>query len=97
MTTKRQMVETFAPGDAVTITNHYITRPDHPCYGTRVDVVEKVNAAAITFRQGGRVPWPPADRLEQPEPGRVVIVGHPQRADLHPGPFLDITKQDTPR
>lgn len=93
MTTKREMVETFAPGDRVTVTNHWITRPDHPCYGTRTDTVARVNAGAITFEQGGRVPWPPAARLEQPEPGRVVIIGHPQRADLHPGPFLDIRKE----
>lgn len=61
--TKTQIQSLFRPGQIVRVTNHYITRVDHPCYGTRVAMIKTVNNGSIHFAQSGRVAWPKADQL----------------------------------
>ena len=53
----------FAPGDVVTVTNHYITRADHPCYGTQQRIIAKVSSSHLHFTESGHVPWPKATQI----------------------------------
>jgi len=49
MTTRAAIIATVTPGARYEVTNHYITRPDHPCYGTTVRTIERTTRASVTF------------------------------------------------
>lgn len=61
--TKASIVARFQPGQRVRVTNHYITRPDHPCFGTHDRTVTRVNGSAVWFEPSGRVAWPKAAQM----------------------------------
>lgn len=64
-------------GDVYDVTNHYITRVDHPSYGTTRRTVVSVNSSGITFDIGGHSYWPRAADITQD--GDVIeIAGHPK-------------------
>lgn len=88
--TKTEKIAYFKPGDRVRVTNHYITSPDHPCYGTRTDTVQRVSQSGITFEKGGRTEWPRAEHLRI-ERGRMFLP-HPYRDPSEP--FLEVEKVD---
>jgi hypothetical protein len=82
------------PGVRVRITNHYITREDHPCFGTRDEEIVKANGSTFTLSnpRGARpspISWPRRDQLVANENGSVTILGGGirQAADE---PFLTI-------
>jgi len=79
---KNQIRRLFVPGMTVTVTNHYITRPDHPCFGTRVRTVAKVTASHLHFDETGSVPWPKAADLRLERDTTVRFYGHPKPGDL---------------
>jgi hypothetical protein len=53
----------FTPGQVVTVTNHYITHENHPCFGTKRRTIERVNGSSIYFTETGRVAWPKASQV----------------------------------
>ncbi len=64
--------ETFITGDKVVVTNHYITREDHPCFGTREAQVVFSNTGGLTLEPGGRTSWPKSANLKV-ETGRLEL------------------------
>jgi hypothetical protein len=81
--TRRELIDTFHAGSRWAVTNHYITREDHPCYGTREAVVVSVSTAGVTLEPGGYSSWPKASELR--------VDGDGIHWDSHPhasGPFL---------
>ena len=81
--------ETFDPGDKVTVTNYYITREDHPCFGTREAQVVRSNTGGLTLEPGGRTPWPKSANLKV-ETGRLELW---ERDGRDPGVlFLEIER-----
>lgn len=90
MSTKAIMRQ-FAVGQTVDVTNHYISRQDHPCFGTRRRTVTAVTGSSVLFDVGGRLRWK-ADRLraEQDDGGDVRVYGHPDADAL----FLTIAKAE---
>jgi len=78
--------EMFAAGEKVRVTNHYIQREDHPCFGTRETTIQKVSTSGLTL-DGGLVPWPKsADVIH--DTNTLILGGHPHPGDL----FLTIEK-----
>lgn len=71
----------FRPGQLVSVTNHYISRPDHPCYGTNDRTVLKATGSHLWFDTGGNVPWPKAANLRV-EDRTVTFHGFPNPGDL---------------
>lgn len=64
----------FRPGQTVLVTNHYITRPDHPCFGTTPRTIAKVTSSHLWFTSSGNVPWPKASQITHEE-GAVRFYG----------------------
>jgi hypothetical protein len=71
----------FVPGQRYAVTNHYIDREDHPCYGTREVTIERVTTGGVWIRSGDgdaeRIEWPKAGQIvhlpnRTPTPGRAV-------------------------
>jgi hypothetical protein len=62
--TLAQVKRRFTPGQQVAVTNHYITREDHPCFGTRQRTITRVTSSHLHFDIGGSVPWPPASQVK---------------------------------
>lgn len=58
------VIAAFAPGQTVRVTNHFIARPDHPCFGTQTRTIARVNSSAIWFTESGRVEWPRAGQMQ---------------------------------
>lgn len=54
----------FTPGQVVRVTNHFINRPDHPCYGTKDRVIARVTGSGLWFTESGRVAWPNAGQIQ---------------------------------
>ena len=54
----------FRVGQTVRVTNHYITRPDHPCYGTQERTIARVTSGGLWFTESGRVEWPKAAQID---------------------------------
>ncbi len=73
----------FKVGQVVTVTNHYITLPDHPCYGTHKRTIAKVTGSHLHFvvddprTTSGSVPWPKAADLRITWTGLVQFWGFP--------------------
>lgn len=83
--TKQQIVDLFQPGTVVEVTNHFITREDHPCFGTNERTIAKATGSHLWFTSNGNVPWPKAANLQadmQAEPGIVRFYGYPNSNDL---------------
>jgi hypothetical protein len=53
----------FTPGQIVSVTNHYITRTDHPCHGTNRRTIARVTSSHLHFDTNGSVEWPKAAQL----------------------------------
>lgn len=83
----RSAREMFKPGEKVRVTNHYIEREDHPCFGTREAVVVRSSTAGLTLAPGGHTPWPKARQIEHGST-TMTLYGHPTEDAL----FLTIEK-----
>ena len=77
-------------GSAVEVTNHYITREDHPCVGTNRRTVTTNNSASYGFDVGGKQRWPKASDVATAGPNCSRVYGHPHAGDL----FLTIKLLD---
>lgn len=87
--TLNQIRQQFYRGQIVTVTNHYITRADHPCFGTQRRTIAKVTSSHLHFTESGSVSWPKAAQVTC-ENGVVQLFGGglgQQPSDL----FLTIT------
>jgi hypothetical protein len=78
LTEAKQWVTVAPP---LEVTNHYITRPDHPCFGTRRRVVTKVTGSSF-YLDGGRIGWPKASQVAEGPNGELLLYGHPKAGDL---------------
>lgn len=67
MTSLASIKRTIHCGDVVEVTNHYIKKPDHPCYGTRRATVSKITTTAFHLDHGNgetsRIEWPKAAQV----------------------------------
>lgn len=85
--TAAEIKRTVHTGDVFDVTNHYITRENHPCYGTNRRTVLAVNGSSFTLSnergpQPSRVPWPKARGIELAPDGAILIYDHPKQGDL---------------
>ncbi len=70
-------------GTRWTVTNHYIQRTDHPCFGTRTLTVTKANGSAFYIPNpgdehdphAGRIEWPKASQVELGTHGEIRLYG----------------------
>lgn len=71
------------PGTTYDMTNHYITREDHPCYGTRRRTVDRITGSHL-YLVGERwgIPWPKGGQAAATDDGAVLFYGHPKPGDL---------------
>lgn len=83
--TKAEARRAFAEGGEWDVTNHYITREDHPCYGTVRRTMGEVNTASWGWVTDA--PYP--ERLafsrfafERSLSGAIRVYGHPDVGDL---------------
>jgi hypothetical protein len=81
----------FAPGQEWEVTNHYLTRVDHPYYGTTVRKVVRVSSNGVTLEapksteEPHLTRWPKAAHLTLTDDGAIDWRGHPSQPDA---PFL---------
>jgi hypothetical protein len=76
MSTLADVKRAVKAGQVYDVTNHYITREDHPCFGTRRATVTKVNGTSfyLSGSQWG-IPWPKAGQAEVAADGTVRLYG----------------------
>lgn len=77
----------MVPGAVVDITNHYIERPDHPCFGTTRRKITAANSSSWSYFEPAHnsdhsVKWPKASDVVPNEDGSFDIYGHPKAGDL---------------
>jgi hypothetical protein len=79
----------FAPGTRWAVTNHYISREDHPAYGTTERTVTRVTSGRtyMAYPNGAESPidWPKATQVSVEDDGTVTFRSHPKMPDQ---PFL---------
>ncbi len=73
--TAAEIKKEFVAGHEFSVTNHYITREDHPCFGTRQVSVERVTSSSVYLAPGGRVPWPRASQMIRDADGTIRFFG----------------------
>jgi hypothetical protein len=70
-------------GQAYYVTNHYITRTDHPCYGTRWACVLKTTSTGVYLSapegraesQWPAFKWPKASQVQADDDGTIRLYG----------------------
>lgn len=77
MSTLTAFKAAMRPGVTIEVTNHYITREDHPSFGTTRRRVAKVNSASFyTDANPWPMQWPKASQVVQnPEDGSWDVLG----------------------
>lgn len=84
MTALSSYKQAMRPGVELEITNHYITREDHSCFGTTKRRVGRVTGSSLYY-EGGQWPtkFPKASEIEQvdPQTWRVYGGGAGQKPD----------------
>jgi hypothetical protein len=88
MATLAEVKRAIRPGAAYDVTNHYITRADHPCYGTRRDTVAAVTGSSFRWASSQwATKWPKATQVQMDGDGTIRLygLGAGQQADE---PFL---------
>jgi hypothetical protein len=76
MPTATQIRSSVKVGQVYDVTNHFIQRADHPCFGTRRVTVTAVNGSSFTLdnaQWGTR--WPKASQLQQDADGTIRMFG----------------------
>lgn len=96
--TRRELREALPVGALVEVTNHWITREDHPCSGTSMREVLSNTSAGFyltmpdaetmaKYPQGSRVEWPKASQVGVNDAGCIVILHEVDGVNV---PFLTI-------
>lgn len=70
----------FTAGQQVAVTNHFITRAEHPCFGRKLRTVTRVTGSHLHFDVGGATPWPKAANVTYAN-GVVTFLGYPHAGD----------------
>ncbi len=65
------------------VTNHYISREDHPCFGTRLTMVTKTTGSSFTLGDRDRVEWPRASETTIRNDGTILLFGGGAAQDNH--------------
>lgn len=71
----------FEVGRRFLLTNYYITRQDHPCYGARTIVVGSTNTNSVTFLSRAhperveKIEWPKAAHIRMLDSGAIAFYG----------------------
>lgn len=68
------------PGDVFDVTNHYIKREDHACFGTKRRVITRVNSSAFYWTIEGhdkenRQEWPKVSAFSVESDGTISLLG----------------------
>lgn len=69
------------PGQVYNVTNHYITRPEHPNYGTTRRTVTRVTGQRVYLEREGEgqrereVEWPKAAQVQADPDGTIRLYG----------------------
>lgn len=98
MTSLSEFKRIMVPGAVVEVTNHYITREDHPCFGTTRRTVSKANGSSYWFdpistqERTFAINWPKVPQVV-PMGAKFLIYGHPKPDDL----FLTISPVEVSR
>jgi hypothetical protein len=75
MSTLADFKAAMQPGTKIEVTNHYITREDHPSFGTTTRQVVKVNSASFyTDANPWPMSWPKASQIHH-EDGAWHLLG----------------------
>ena len=80
MATLAQIKQTVRPGQIYDVTNHYITRQDHPAYGTTRRTVSRTTGKRIYLTRAGHrgetgVDWPRAAQVQRDPDGTIRLYG----------------------
>jgi hypothetical protein len=74
-----QLKATFAPGAEFNVTNHYITKEDHPYFGTRRAKVLRVTSGGVWMDAPGggetKVEWPKMSQVYKEDDGSIRFHG----------------------
>lgn len=94
MTLLQEFKAALKVGTEVEVTNHYVTKPDHPCYGTRRATVLTTTRKSFRLSQPNTpnpapLLWPKEIMLRQTAAGAWLLYGFPTPQDL----FLTIRVQ----
>jgi len=86
--------EMMQAGTVVDVTNHYITREDHPCFGTNRRTVSHANSSSWHYwdSRAGRdhcLKWPKGSQICK-SGDAFLIYGHPKPGDL----FMTIRREE---
>lgn len=80
----QQLKALLVAGTDIEVTNHYITREDHPCFGTTARTVAKANSGSWYYEgQKWGNPWPKAGDVKQINASTFEQYGHPHAGDLY--------------
>jgi hypothetical protein len=64
------------PGQVYDVTNHYITRTSHPCYGTRRDTITAVTGSSFRWASTQwATKWPRASQVQMDADGTIRLYG----------------------
>lgn len=70
MTALSEFKAAMKPGAVIEVTNHYVTREDHPSFGTTSRTVAKVNSASMyTSASPWPMKWPKASQIKSTDSG----------------------------
>lgn len=72
----------FSVGGKVEVENHYISRRDHPCFGTHVRTIKSVSQAGWTSDIGGYCKFPKSKDIRELTDGAVCVFGYPTADSL---------------
>ncbi len=71
--------KSVSPGTTWDVTNHYITREDHPCFGTRRRTVTRTTSGRFYYvdKDGdeGCIEWPKAFQIRPMPDGSIQLFG----------------------
>jgi len=63
-------------GQVYDVTNHYIKRTDHPCFGTRHETIAEVNGSSFRFASSRwGISWPKAAQAQMDADGTIRLYG----------------------
>lgn len=94
---RQNLIAALRPGVVIEVTNHYITREDHACFGTTTRTIGGANSSSWYYEgQKWGNPWPKASDVLQIASDTFCQYGHPHAGDLYltirvlPSPIVDL-------
>lgn len=82
MSTLSEVKARFTVGSRWAVTNHYVTREDHPAFGTTERTVTRATSGRVYLARDGEgeseVDWPKASQVTVDSDGTVTFYSHPR-------------------